>query len=530
MGGAKNCPETPRQKMIGMMYLVLTAMLALNVSTDILNGFSMVDDSLFSSISATEDRNADMYESLGAQAKDNPDKFAAPFERAKELRQRSDSLFNYIAHFKKDLAILADGEKSVTTHHYTTGYAVKGVINKDNRDVAGQYAIVQGHGVELKNAIHEYRDFLLAILAENDNPMERGTIRKMSDQISTLFACGKGWNSHDKDSVDWEISIFDDQVVGASMTVLSKIQNDVRSTEGDFINYLMGNADAKDLRVNKLSAYVIPKSDYVIRGGKYSAQIILAAVDSTQRPEYYIEGQRINDQGVYEVVASGTGLKKYSGQIAFMSNTGEMQYLPFEGSYSVGEPSVTISNTELNIMYRGHENQFSISVPGVSNDKVKVTVNGAAVSRRGEMWIIKPGDAAKEVTISVQAELEGKLQPMGSRSYRVKALPKPGAYFKSGETEYNDGLISRAALLNPNATVIASYGPDGLLDLPFKITSFKVNINGVFTESKGTSFTPQQLTQLGKLKKGATVVITDIHSKGPDGKDTRLSPIPLTLN
>lgn len=530
MSGAKNCPETPRQKMIGMMYLVLTAMLALNVSTDILNGFSMVDDSLFSSINAAQDRNTDMYNSFAAQAADNPDKFAAPYAEAQELRQRSDSLFNYISNFKIDLARLADGEKSISQHHYMTGYAVKGVENKDNRDVTGQYAIISGHGAELKEQIHEYRDYLLSVLAKNDNPMEQGTIRKMSEQISALFACGKGWNSHDKDSVDWEVAIFDDQVVGASLTVLSKIQNDVRSTEGDFINYLMGNADAKDLRVNKLQAYVIPKSDYVIRGAKYSAQIILAAVDSTQRPEYYVEGQRINDQGVYEVVASGTGLKQYSGQIAFVSNTGEKQYLPFTSSFSVGEPSVTISNTDLNIMYREYENQFSISVPGVANDKVKVSVNGAAVTRKGSFWVIKPGKESKQVTISVQAELEGKLQAMGSQTYRVKELPKPSAFFKSGETEYSDGNISRSALLNPNSQVIASYGPDGLLDLPFKVTSFKVNINGVMSEVRGDKFTQQQLQQLGKLKKGAIVVITDIRAKGPNGEEKRLSPVPLSLN
>ena len=278
------------------------------------------------------------------------------------------------------------------------------------------------------------------------------------------------------------------------------MQTDVRATESQVIQYLMDRTDAGDLRVNKLNAYVIPNSNYVIRGGKYSAQIILAAIDSTQRPEYYIEGQRINDQGIYEVAASGVGLKKYSGWIAYQNpSTGEMENLPFSSEYSVGEPAVTISNTDLNIMYRGYENKFSISVPGVANDKVKVSVNGAQVKQQGGLWIIKPGDGAKSVSISVSAELDGRMQPMGSKEYRVKALPKPGAYFKSGEKEYSDGNISRGALLNTSATVIASYGPDGLLDLPYRITSFKVNINGILTESRGNKFTRDQLDRLGKL-------------------------------
>ena len=121
MGGAKNCPETPRQKMIGMMYLVLTAMLALNVSTDILNGFEMVDDSLFSSIAATEDRNANMYEVLEQQKNDKPEKYTEPFNEAMEMKQKSDSLFSYISKFKRDMAVLAIGEEKVSQHNYTTG-------------------------------------------------------------------------------------------------------------------------------------------------------------------------------------------------------------------------------------------------------------------------------------------------------------------------------------------------------------------------------------------------------------------------
>jgi gliding motility-associated protein GldM len=345
------------------------------------------------------------------------------------------------------------------------------------------------------------------------------------------MATERGYNSHEKDSCDWEIAIFEGMPVGASITILTKMQNDVRSTESELVQYLMDRTDAGDLRVNKLNAYVIPNSNYVIRGGKYTAQIILAAIDSTQRPEYYIDGQRINDQGLYEVAATGTGLKKYSGWIAYQNpSTGEMENLPFESEYSVGEPSVTISNNDLNIMYRGYDNKFSISVPGVSNDKVRVNVNGAAVRNQGGLWIIKPGDAAKKVTISVTAELDGRMQSMGSKEYRVKALPKPGAYFKSGDKEYSDGNISRGALLNKSANVIASYGPDGLLDLPFQISSFKVNINGVLTEARGNKFTADQLNRLSKLKMGAIVVITDIRAKGPDGKEIRLSPIPLSLN
>ena len=396
------------------------------------------------------------------------------------------------------------------------------IVGNSNLDVTGQYAIVQGNGAKLKQVVAYYRDFAADIVVHD---------AELRNSIIKTLATERGYNSHEKDSCDWEVAVFDGMPVGASITILTKMQNDVRSTESSLIQYLMDRTDAGDLRVNKLSAYVIPKSNYVIRGGKYSAQIILAAVDSTQRPEYYIEGQRINDHGVYEVSTSSVGVKKYSGYISYQDpNSGQMEQLRFQSEYSVGEPAVTISNTDLNIMYRGYDNKFAISVPGVSNDKLKVTVNGAAVRQQGGQWIIKPGDNAKTVSIAVSAELDGRMQPMGTKDYRVKALPKPGAFFKSGETEYSEGNISRSALLNNSATVIASYGPDGLLDLPFQITSFKVNINGVLTEARGNKFSRDQLDRMSKLKMGAIVVINDIRAKGPDGKETRLSPIALSLN
>ena len=522
MSGAKNCPETPRQKMIGMMYLVLTAMLALNVSTDILNGFTLVDKSLHSSISASDTRTEKLYRDFQTANMENPEKTQEWFNKAVEVQHRADSLFDFIQDFKEHIAILADGKKKVEARRAAGEDPTINIEGNSNLDVTAQYAIVEGHGAELKKMIAYYRDYADSIV-ENDF--------ELRNSIKQTLATERGYNSHEKDSCDWEVAIFEGMPVGASITILTKIQNDVRSTESEIIQYLMEQTDAGDLRVNKLNAYVIPNSNYVIRGGKYTAQIILAAIDSTQRPEYYVNGQRINDLGLYEVAATGVGIKKYSGWIAYQNPaSGEVENLPFQSEYSVGEPSVTISNNDLNIMYRGYDNKFSISVPGVSNDKVKVNVSGASAHQSGGLWIIKPSDGVKKVTISVSAEVDGRMQSMGSKEYRVKGLPKPGAYFRSGENEYSDGNISRGALLNPDARVIASYGPDGLLDLPFQVTSFKVNINGVLTEARGTRFTQDQRDRLSKLKMGAIVVITDIRAQGPDGRQVRLSPIPLSLN
>ena len=505
-----------------MMYLVLTAMLALNVSTDILNGFTLVDNSLHSSIAASDTRNSKLYRDFQAANADNPEKTQEWFDKAIEIQKRADSLFNYIQDFKEHIAILADSKSKVDELKAQGIDPTQHIEGNSNLDVTAQYAIVQGHGVELKNIVAYYRDYA-AELVETD--------AELRNAIKTALATERGYNAHEKDSCDWEIAVFEGMPVGASITILTKMQNDVRTTEGQIIQYLMDRTDAGDLRVNKLNAYVIPNSNYVIRGGRYQAQIILAAVDSTQRPEYYVDGQRINDQGVYEVPATSVGLKKYSGWIAYQNpTTGEMENLPFQSEYSVGQPAVTISNDDLNIMYRKYANKFSISVPGVSNDKVKISVDGAQVKKEGDKWIITPGESAKSVKISVSAEIDGRMQPMGSQEYRVKALPNPQAYFAVKEKEYSGGNIALSNLTHSTGTVTASYGPDGLLNLPFKVTSFLAIINGMTSKSNGNKFTNDQINQINRLKKGGVVVLQDIRAVGPGGQEKRLSPVVFTLN
>jgi gliding motility-associated protein GldM len=181
-------------------------------------------------------------------------------------------------------------------------------------------------------------------------------------------------------------------------------------------------------------------------------------------------------------------------------------------------------------MYRGYDNKFSVSVPGVSNDKIKVSVAGATVRQNAGLWIIVPGESSNTVKISVSADIEGKMLPMGTKDYRVKRLPDPQAYFSAREKEYASGSnIPPSTLTHASGVLIASYGPDGLLNVPFKVTSFRTIINGSTTSSNGNKFSKEQLAQIGKLKKGGLVVLQDIRAVGPGG-EKRLSPVLLTLN
>ncbi|MBQ9339129.1 MAG: hypothetical protein IJS13_02210 [Paludibacteraceae bacterium] len=186
---------------------------------------------------------------------------------------------------------------------------------------------------------------------------------------------------------------------------------------------------------------------------------------------------------------------------------------------------VYMNNVDLNVMYRGYDNKFSISVPGVPDNKLKVKANGAIVKKQNSLWLINPDDSVQSVTVSVSAEINGKMQSIGSQAYRVKNLPKPSAYLSVNGKEYaSDSKIPLSVLTNPATTLVVSYGPDALLDLPFKVTSFAAKI-GRFYSSEGNKFTEAQLEAIRKLKVGENVIISDIQATSPTGKSLRLPSI-----
>lgn len=519
MSGATNCPETPRQKMIGMMYLVLTAMLALNVSAAILNGYTQVDDSLHATIETMQDSNAETYATFKAALDKNPEKTQEWYDKAMEVKRVSDEFFEYVQTFKDDMVLLADGKKA------KKNAKVSEIGKKDDTNIPAQYAISEGNATELKEKINRFREFLIKF-TEN---VPGATM--FHEEMNRTFVTEDGTNA-EGDPVTWENMIFNEMPMCASITILTKLQNDIRHCEGVATRLLLGATDAGDLRVNKFNAYVIPSANYVVKGTKYTAQVILAAIDSTQTPEYYVNGQKLNNKGIYEVVANTVGVQKIVGKIGYMDQQGVMQYLPFEREYTVGEPTATISNTDLNIMYRGYDNPFSISVPGVSAHLLQVKCAQASIKQEGNMWVIRPNaDSPDQLNIEVYANIGGTPTIMGSQLYRVKNLPRPDAYFEINGVPTEDTRVPRAQLINPKNRIVASYGADGLVQAKFEITGFQVKLpTGASIQVKGDRFDNKALDAIKKLKQGNTVNLMYIKAKGPDGKEIQLRGLPIELN
>ena len=519
MSGATNCPETPRQKMIGMMYLVLTAMLALNVSAAILNGYTQVDDSLHATIETMQDSNAETYATFKAALDKNPEKTQEWYDKAMEVKRVSDEFFEYVQTFKDDMVLLADGKKA------KKDAKVSEIGKKDDTNIPAQYAISEGNATVLKEKINRFREFLIKFTESVPGAA------MFHEEMNRTFVTEDGTNA-EGDPVTWENMIFNEMPMCASITILTKLQNDIRHCEGVATRLLLGATDAGDLRVNKFNAYVIPSANYVVKGTKYTAQVILAAIDSTQTPEYYVNGQKLNNKGIYEVVANTVGVQKIVGKIGYMDQQGVMQYLPFEREYTVGEPTATISNTDLNIMYRGYDNPFSISVPGVSAHLLQVKCAQASIKQEGNMWVIRPNaDSPDQLNIEVYANIGGTPTIMGSQLYRVKNLPRPDAYFEINGVPTEDTRVPRAQLINPKNRIVASYGADGLVQAKFEITGFQVKLpTGASIQVKGDRFDNKALDAIKKLKQGNTVNLMYIKAKGPDGKEIQLRGLPIELN
>lgn len=520
--GSNNTRLSPRQKMINLMYIVLTAMLALNVSSDVLNGFTQVEEGLKRTNTNVEERNAGILASLEAFAAQNPDKGRRWYDKATEVRRVTDGIYNRIDSLKRLIVIEADGSDA----------DVDNIQNRDNLEAASVVMLVgaKSRGAALRRDLDAYRTYITSLVTD--------TVKRMSLEktLSTAPVLRKG--TLGKQS--WEESKFDNQPVVAAVTLLTKLQNDVKFAEGEALQNLLANVDAGDVRVNELNAFVIPQSRFVMRGGKYSANIVLAAVDTTARPEVYINGAKLaNDRGLYEFNPGSTGTFDYSGYLEVPHGDGSVTRHPFQSSYTVIEPTATVSATMMNVLYAGIDNPISISVPGVPTGKVSATMTNGTLTRSGDHWVAHPQKVGDEAVVSVSAEMDGRPMSMAQTKFRVRKLPDPTPYiaFKDaqGNTSHYKGGgrgLSKSLLLA--APGIEAAIDDDLLNIAFKVLSFETVFfdsmgNAIPEVSNGAQFSQRQKDSFRRLSRGKRFYISRVKAVGPDGITRDLAPIEVIV-
>ena len=511
---------SPRQKMINLMYIVLTAMLALNVSSDVLNGFTLVEDGLKRTNSNVSDRNAALYMQLEEFTRQNPQKGKPWLDKAADVRRQTLSLYKYIDSLKLAIVRDADGVDG----------KVDNILNQDNLEASSKVMVTYGNGAKLERRLAAYRKYIAAYIAD---PKKQAAIQKA---LATEPVLQKG----SMIKVPWVSGMFENMPVVASVTLLSKLQNDLLFAEGEALQTLVASVDAGDVRVNKLDAFVIPNSKLVMRGGKYSADIVLAAVDTTLRPAIFVNGRQLPaNTRTYEFMAGQTGTFTYSGYLDVTRGDGTTSRYPFQSDYTVIEPTATVSATMMNVLYAGINNPISISVPGVAQNAVSATMTNGSLTRSGDHWNAHPTRVGAECVITVTATLEGRSQTVSTSTFRVRKLPDPTAYIaykdsKGNENHYKGSKpFAKSLLLAANGLDAAI--DDDLLNVHYSVVDFETIVfdsmgNAMPEKSAGSRFSERQKTSFRRLSRGKRFYITRIRAKGPDGIVRDLSPMEVIVN
>jgi gliding motility-associated protein GldM len=536
--------------MIGMMYLILTAMLALNVSKEAVEAFKKVDLSLTKTIANYVKKNDITYAAFDFAAKDNPEKAEAWRVKAYEVKDRANEIYGYIQDLKIEIITKAEGPESeaILPNNQIDITKVKKI---DENNIPSEVLVgadQAGKGNYLKAMIEDFRSYLIETLDGKDPGTEQSILDILNtDDPKNLEGTG---------TEDWVTANFQTLPLVAAITMLSKMQVDVRNAETDALNFLFTQIDAGSFRFNNIIPTVTTNTSYVMQGNEYEAKVFVAATDTTQDLEIFVgpytskpnpdgsvtyepSSQSIqlpiddSGRGIYRVRPGSVGEKSWGGVIRMKAPDGSIRTFNFDQKYSVGVANVVVSPTAMNVLYQGIQNPLDISVPGVGSDKLTVRMTNGDIKKgkykdyRGE-YVAQPRTVGQNAQIIVSANIDGKTQSFPPVEFRVRRLPDPEARFAN--MKEGNVLRSVAAAQQVVTAVLENFE----FDLTYTVTGFTVSVNDkgfeITAESSNNRLTDKQKSLIGNLRAGQKLIIEKIKAVGPDGRTRDLNPIILKIN
>jgi len=530
---ATNCPETPRQKMIGMMYLFYTALLALNVSSEILTSFVKINESIQKTTSNYSEKTKSLYAKIDNSALEQPGKYTKLAQQAHEVERQSNEFIQNIEDLK--LLILRESQGPEAT--------LDGEIKKmDDLHAATIVMVGEGGpmmGKQLRGWLDSYRELLLGIIEDTSLTVYKNVAKNLEakDQFDNKEA---PWS--------WEETLCRGMPMIGTMAMLSKLQADIRNSEADVLEFMIAELEGLDIRITALEALVSSPRSFVIRGGKYSSNVFLGARDTSMRPTIYLtynapfyDSTVVNGEVQYKlrqganydtlpIDESGKGLHardcggvgdfNYGGLVHYKSNKGDM-WLPYKAVYQVGDAGFTVSASACNVFYRGLDNPVEVAVSGYPQEAVSVSISGgASITRSGAGYIVKvpAGVTAKEVSISVSVRTEEGGRTLGSKTFSVLNVPPPTIVIAGA---YKDGASVPKGAITRTPTLTANLESDFF---PFKGVNYSVisyeflySVRGVTQTIAGTGSNIPQ-TILNNLNPGSAASFTNIRVSSPSGE------------
>ena len=542
---------SPRQKMINMMYLVLTALLALNVSQEVLNAFHIVNEGLQTSNGSLVEKNDGIYKAFKKQMETDKNKAQVFFDKANKASEVSNKLKVLLEKYKEEIIKDAGGldpETGDIVQRDNIDIATRKFVEESNKDANGVTGMQRGQA--LQKQISDTKDQLIALVDEKD----RASFKLSLDPSTPKVKGEKG--------AKWEFVTFSHVPATAAVTILSKFQNDVISSEGAVIEYLIKKIGETDFKFTDLTAKIIAPTSYVLDGQQYKADIFLAAFNKTQDPEIFtgsLGGFKKNPDGGYDAVESkeplppgysentkmkaeggfgkyvatgaGTGEKSYGGIIRVKNPTGGYKFYPFEAKYQTAPKAVVVSPTKMNVLYIGVDNPMEISVPGVGQGDVQAALEGAGTLKKDPT---NPAQYIATVTgvgkckINVSAKIDGKMTGMDGKEFRIKRIPDP-VPMTSGKLR--GGNVQPGTMKSQSGILALLENFD--FDARFNVISFEMVYSSkgeIFkAESPGPGFTPQQKAFIDRAKPKDIIFIDEIKVVGPDKQPRKLGQIAFTV-
>eukprot|EP01012_Entosiphon_sulcatum_P008263 TRINITY_DN14428_c0_g1_i1.p1 TRINITY_DN14428_c0_g1~~TRINITY_DN14428_c0_g1_i1.p1 ORF type:complete len:511 (-),score=54.99 TRINITY_DN14428_c0_g1_i1:940-2472(-) len=509
MAGGK---ETTRQRMINIMYLVLLAMLALNVSDTILDAFKNINDSLDTSKNNVNTSINQLFSAFeNSKLKEEPARAQPIYDKAKQAQKAADDLNNYIESIKKQFTAAGDGIDSETGD----------LVNRSNMDIAQNIMINQKEGDKLKARINATREKLISLLDK-------------ADRANVSFSL-EAKDPVRKRKGNWQETYFGEGTpLTAAMTILTKLQTDTKNAEAEVVKKLFGNMDKAQVNLDQFAAVAVAPTSYVIQGQPYTAEVFLTASDSRSTPDITVNGSKLSvkeGKGTYTGGTSSVGQFTWVGTIRVRQTDGQVkEYKTQPQTYQVAKPSASVSSTKLNVIYAGIPNPFTVSAAGFPLESIRASISGGSMSGgNGNFNVNVPGSlVGSEVSINVSANNAGKTVSLGSQKFRVKGIPTPVA--KVGGRAGGD----IASVQLKSESEIEADLDDFPFDVKFKIQRYKLTIikprsDAVTIPGTGGSFAGAVKGAINSITPGTRVFFEDIVSIGPDGRQKILPSLAFSV-
>ncbi|WP_296312008.1 gliding motility protein GldM [Winogradskyella sp. UBA3174] len=495
-----------RQKMINLMYLVFIAMMAMNMSKEVLSAFGLMEEKFANSNEATENRNEAMLMDLNKKGVEKPVDFKIPAARAQQVQIASDKFYKYIETLKVDL--LKKGKYTIDPETGKLPFE-----KMDKTDILDEAWFTGDRltkiGDEVMAKVNEYKTDIKKILATDES------YRGESESFEKKFSMSKVTNKDGKE-IDYLNANFQGFPAIASYTKLTALQNDVKVTEATLYSLFLGNSLSKATTLNNYQAIVLADKSAFFAGEKFQGKVVIGKYANVPPIKLVVQGREIDLSKAIDSTGAATldfnvgnvGEHKIEGEFTFIENGKELP-IPIVANYVVvpRPNSATISADKMNVVYRGVDNPMTISFAGVPDNKVSASGTGLSKATGVGKYVVRAG-SGKEMIINVTATLDDKSKVSDSKTFRIKDIPAPTGVI-AGQT----GLV-KLPKRNVEIGTVAAKLDDFVFDLPINVTSFKIKVPGQPTVNVvGTKMNAQAKSAIKKARRGDNITIFEIKAK-----------------